>query len=201
MDPAKIRLSAKETELVSDADWILTKNGILQKVNALLAAMQPAQQELLAASALPPEIIGTSPKISRGENYKGLPWYVLDYPRLFTQEHVFAIRSFFWWGHFFSVTLQLSGQYKEQFGQKIIDAYSTLAANDFSICIHESEWEHHFESDNYQPIGRLTKESFANSITRHRFIKIAAPIPLSKWEEAGELLISRFAFLLQLLVA
>ena len=201
MDLAKIRLSAKETELVTNADWILTKNGILQKVNALLAAVQPAQQELLVTSSLPSEIIHSSPKISRGENYKGLPWYVLDYPRLFTTEHVFAVRSFFWWGHFFSVTLQLAGQYKEQFEQRIIDAHAALAANDFSICILESEWEHHFESDNYQPISLLTKESFANSIKGHRFTKIAAQIPLSKWEEAGELLTNRFAFLLKILVA
>lgn len=201
MDLAKIRLSAKETELVTNADWILTKNGILQKVNALLAAVQPAQQELLVASSLPSDIIHSSPKISRGENYKGLPWYVLDYPRLFTQEHVFAIRSFFWWGHFFSVTLQLSGQYKEQFQQRVIDAHAALTANDFFICTNENEWEHHFESNNYQPVSGFTKESFANNITGHRFTKIAVQIPLTKWEEAGELLTKRFAFLLQLLVA
>ncbi len=201
MDPAKIRLSAKETELVTNADWILTKNGILQKVNALLAAVQPAQQDLLTASSLPSEIIATSPKISKGENYKGLPYYVLDYPRLFTPEHVFAIRSFFWWGHFFSVTLQVSGRYKEQFQQQIIEAHDELSNRDFFISLNESEWEHHFESDNYQSIGRLTKEVFANSIAGHRFIKIATQIPLSKWEEAGELLTSRFAFLLKILVA
>ena len=201
MDLAKIRLSAKETELVSNADWILTKNGILQKVNVLLAAVQPAQQELLTGTSLPAEILATSPKISKGENYKGLPYYVLDYPRLFTPGHVFAIRTFFWWGHFFSVTLQLSGQYKEQFQQKIIDGYDELNRHDFFISLSENEWEHHFESNNYQPIGLLTKENFANSIARHRFTKIATQIPLSKWEEAGELLINRFAFLLKILVA
>ena len=55
-----------------------------------------------------------SPKISKGENYRGLPYVMLDYPRLFGREEVLAIRTFFWWGHGFSVTLHLKGGYRER---------------------------------------------------------------------------------------
>ena len=62
-----------------------------------------------------PEVIKTStPKISKGENYKDLPYVMLDYPRCFQKEKTIAIRTFFWWGNFFSINLQLSGEYKEQ---------------------------------------------------------------------------------------
>jgi len=36
-----------------------------------------------------------APKISKGENYEGLPWVILDFPRYFDKENVFAIRCFF----------------------------------------------------------------------------------------------------------
>src|SRR6266511_3807431 len=105
MNPAKIRLSAKEMELVTNADWILTKNGIIQKVKQLLSDLLLVQEDMLHKFRpfLPAET-GMSPaKISKGENYKGLPYLILDHPRYFGKDNVFAIRTLFWWGHFFSV--------------------------------------------------------------------------------------------------
>ena len=113
MDIAKIRLSPEEEALVATTDWILTKNNVLQKIKQLLLALQSRQQDLLLPfNSLPEEVLKSSPKISRGENYKGLPWLVLDYPRYFNKADVFAIRTLFWWGNFFSITLHLSGSYK-----------------------------------------------------------------------------------------
>ena len=104
MDKAKITLSAKEAELIANSDWILTKNEIIQKVKFLLADLQLKQQHILNLhpGILPEEVTAIPAKISRGENYLGLPWLILDYPRLFGKEDQFAIRTMFWWGHFFS---------------------------------------------------------------------------------------------------
>ena len=150
MDTAKIRLSPEEEELVATADWILTKNRVIQKINQLLSNVQTSQQQLLqTCTTLEKEVLTSSPKISKGENYKGLPWLVLDYPRSFNKEDVFAIRTLFWWGNFFSVTLHLSGKYKVQYEKKIIDSFESLKAADFSVCINEDQWQHHFEASNY----------------------------------------------------
>src|SRR5688572_25425075 len=118
MSEAKIRLSAKEAELIGNAEIILTKNAILRKVNELLAVLQQEQRNLIMASAatLPIGVVRSSPKISRGENYKGLPYQVLDHPRVFEQENIAAVRTMFLWGNFFSVTLHLSGNYKKNAG-------------------------------------------------------------------------------------
>ena len=42
---------------------------------------------------LPAEMLFHSPKISKGENYKGLPYVMLDYPRCFGKTDIFAIRQ------------------------------------------------------------------------------------------------------------
>jgi hypothetical protein len=200
MDPAKIRLSAKEQELVVNAGFILTKNAIQAKAWLLLEQLQNQQQELLLqyTSLLPPEAIKTPAKISKGENYRGLPYLVLDQPRHFDREHVFTIRTIFWWGHFFSSTLHLSGKFKDQYGKYILEAFEVLREQGYSVCINEDEWEHHFGYDNYREISSMNKDAFAQHACGGSFTKLAKKIPLEQWEDAPQLLYGQFHFLLQL---
>ncbi len=168
MDKAKIQLSAKEAELVVNADWILTKNGILQKVKYLLEEVQSREQDLLQTdpSRFPVEITQIPPKISRGENYKGLPWLVLDYPRYFGKEDQFAIRSMFWWGNFFSITLHLAGRYKKMYEAQLADCFTSLKTDLFFIGTSNEQWEHHFESSNYLPLTGMGEGEFIARILR-----------------------------------
>lgn len=189
MDKAKIRLSQVETELVNNAEWILTKNAILEKVKQLLGRIQVHyRQELESLPQLPPEIRMSTPKISKGENYKGLPYLVLDYPRCFKQEEIFAIRTLFWWGHFFSITLQLSGHYKKRAEEKIIRSFPMLAEKDYFICIAEDPWEHHFEEDNYVPLSRCKPDEFEKRIREKPFIKLAVKTALQQWDDCEEIM-------------
>jgi len=133
-------------------------------------------------SSLRGEIFITPPKISKGENYNGLPWLMLDHPRHFEKQTAFAIRTLFWWGNFFSVTLHLSGRYKEQYAGKIIAQYDTLCKNNFSLCIANDEWEHHFEKTNYCAVNEMGDETFEQCINEKNFIKLSVKIDLSQWE-------------------
>ena len=194
MNEAKIRLSPKEQELVNNADWILTKNSLLLKVRGLLAALQEKQQEYLQShwSHLSEEMGTASPKISKGENYKGLPYLVLDFPRFFERENIFAIRTMFWWGNFFSITLHLSGRPKKMFEEKIIIAYPFLKEKGFYYCVHDNPWEHHFELNNYGKVGEISKGDFENSVREKSFVKLAQKIPLARWEDAPGALFGYF---------
>jgi hypothetical protein len=201
MNEAKVRLSTKEMELLTNADWILTKNGLMQKTRSLLEDLQALQQEFLSAGSqlIPPVAIAVSPKISKGENYGGLPYLILDHPRYFDKENVFAIRTMFWWGNFFSATLHLSGSFKNDFSAAIISHYPFLATNDFYACVHDEEWEHHFENNNYKPVSEMKAGEFEKLVRDKSFIKLAQKIPLEKWEDARELLLKSFRELITLL--
>jgi len=197
MDRTKIRLSPEEEALVATADWILTKNNVLQKIRQLLLVLQHGQQDLLLpVNSLPEEVLKSSPKISRGENYKGLPWLVLDYPRFFNKEEVFAIRTLFWWGNFFSITLHLAGNYKTKYETKIIDSFESLQKENFSVCINEDQWEHHFETSNYLPVHDLTGSQFSEIIVKRSFIKLAKKIPLEQWNDVEKKLLDIFGQLI-----
>jgi hypothetical protein len=190
MQGSKIRLSPAEAALFSDAGIILTKNSILQKTVALLAEVQGE----LAQQPFPHAHLST-PKISKGENYLGLPYAVLDYPRIVAGDGLFFIRSMFWWGNFFSSTLQVSGSYKESNIQFIAAAYDEFASQNFYVGINQDPWQHHFETTNYRRIGGLSNEAFRCVLQKQPHIKIAARWPLSEWDAAATNLIESWRFL------
>ncbi|HMH20736.1 MAG TPA: hypothetical protein VK563_03120 [Puia sp.] len=176
-------ISPEESALVSDAGWIFTKNAIIGKALALFGELSGILQErwrkevwpegqgdMLGRADMPEEkgmteekamkgqmdisgILQAPPRISKGENYKGLPWVVLDYPRYFGRDHVFAVRTLFWWGNYFSVTLHLKGNYKAMFLPVIRENLSLLDGAGFMICVSDDEWRHELGQDNYQPLS------------------------------------------------
>jgi hypothetical protein len=200
MDTAKIRLSPEEEALLNRTDWILTKNKLLGKVKQLLSELQLEQSRLLhAAPNIPGHVVRSSPKISKGENYKGLPWIILDYPRLFTKDSFLAIRTLFWWGNFFSTTLHVSGTYKNAYLQRIIGSFALLRKEQFCICINEDEWQHHFEDDNYKRIDEMNQPDFEAAARRQSFIKVAKKLSLDQWNDADMQLANAFIQLTHIL--
>jgi hypothetical protein len=227
---AKLQLSAEEMRLVTDPVWILTKNSIMAKVVGLFAGLSEEWRErwgggqLAGVPGRESRVPGrlslvprSEPKISRGENYKGLPWVMLDYPRVFGREDVFAIRTMFWWGHAFSVTLHLKGEWQRLFLPVIVARKDALAAAGFQWGVMEDEWEHGHTGENYRPLVRPDPEEGPNpgdepdlgdgpgealavtewpGATDRPFLKLSGTVALESWAEAPEMLTALFVSLL-----
>ena len=196
MQGSKIRLSPAEAALFCNAEVILTKNSILQKTVDLLGEVQTT------LTTIAPRMIrdgSPSPKISKGENYLGLPYVVLDYPRIATNQNIFFIRSMFWWGKFYSSTLQISGSYKQQFEEKLSQGFELLKERRYFIGVNTDPWAHHFEESNYQPIAGLSTAAFQFLLTKEPHIKIAASWPISEWDLAANRLTASWKFLTELI--
>jgi hypothetical protein len=182
----KIQLSKVEMELLNNSEWILTKNKIVKKAQRLFEEVQQNMVDYVNAEPgiFPHQVLDSSAKISKGENYLGLPWLMLDYPRHFKKENIFAIRTMFWWANFFSTTLHLSGTYSKQYGHTIINKYDDLVKNQFFVCVHLEQWHHHLMKENYVPVEELSKSDFTRQIKNATFIKIARKLDLSEWDTA-----------------
>ncbi len=177
---AKIHLSALELELVNNTQWIFTKQIIIKKVQHLLGDLHEYYRHVVQEEKefLPGILQKPGGKIAKGENYKGLPYLILDYPALYSKEDIFAVRTIFWWGNFFSISLHVSGKYG--LNQNIHQHLCFLQEKSFSVCINETEWEHHFQPDNYCAIGELSQAQI-NALSKRNFFKMAKKIELKDW--------------------
>jgi hypothetical protein len=201
VNDAKITLSPQELQLVCNTEWILTKRAIIEKVYHLFGELAVSFASIVEKNRrhLPKAISATEPKISKGENYLQLPYVVLDYPRSYHKENSLAIRTMFWWGNFFSITLHVSGQYKNELQQSLVQRLPLLQEQEWFICINNGQWEHHFESSNYIRVSEKTKAEIESIATQQHFIKIAAKFSLQQWNEMPLLLEEMFNTMIQLL--
>ncbi|MEI8074745.1 MAG: hypothetical protein WCH78_08350 [Bacteroidota bacterium] len=203
MSNAKVRLSSKEQELVINADWILTKNAVIQKLYTFFGQVSEQYQSMIQQNpALANEAAcAIAPKISKGENYEGLPWVMLDYPRYFKGNDFFAVRCFFWWGNHISITLQLSGKFQTFYSNAIQQYFQLRNGNphpthEWFLGINmEDAWQHHFRPDNYRPAAEVNPAL----IQQLPFIKLAKKIPLDEWDDIDFFLQHSFKEILHVL--
>src|SRR5665213_395457 len=113
MQDTNNELSPEELKVISDTRFFKLKNEITHKIEEGLAVLGENISEILNVhkSQFPEDVFRIAPKISRGEQYKDLPWLILDYPRVFSGNDAYAFRSMFWWGNYFSFTIHLAGKY------------------------------------------------------------------------------------------
>jgi hypothetical protein len=194
MGQTKIGLSPEELELVNNAGWILTKNAIIEKVYGLFGGLSDAYRDEMQKHPLLLTDAGVrSPKISKGEQYEGLPWVMLDYPRNYTGDDAFGIRSFFWWGNYCSITLQLAGVHQQKFSPAIRQWISAAPANWF-IGNGGDPWKHHFRKDNYTPL-----DEWQGNINTLPFIKLATRISLHQWDALDDFFVTHYRELIRML--
>ncbi len=181
-----VPFSKMELELVNNRLFFETKASVTAKVFDLLNEMSVVLERLIREyqEIIPAGALSSSPKISRGENYKGFPWMVLDYPRLFSPKETFAFRTLFWWGHSWIFTFQLSGNCWVRFAPVLWDQLSRLANNDYRIAGGLNPWIHDPDDISFLPVG---EEIFRNAallqkLKQQPYFKMAAKWPFEKSE-------------------
>lgn len=181
-------LSINEIALAANADVLLTKNRIIEAVYQLFGRLADAYRD--GTELLSEPLKRQHPKISKGENYLGLPWVILDYPRNFSGAHIFAIRTLFWWGNHFSLQVLLQGHFLQMLN--VTAMLHSGSRNKWFFCTGNTPWQHHFERDHMMPVGILTPEIIQKQKDEHSFFKIGTKLPVAEWEEAEAFLNSSF---------
>ncbi|MEP0368064.1 MAG: hypothetical protein ABJN36_19505 [Cyclobacteriaceae bacterium] len=191
--------SSEELQVLADVTFLSLKDSVSKKIIASLASIERELHKEIEASAFPfpNHAFLRSGKISKGENYRGLPYFILDYPRLFTQTEVFAFRTMLWWGHEFSCTLHLGGKQLERISPKILNDISL--DTDIFFCVKDNPWEYHFEKDNYLKSNELSADQMQSYISKNNFMKISRCISINEWKKFKSYTLETFARFLMLL--
>ncbi|MGC8751385.1 hypothetical protein [Hydrotalea sp.] len=190
---ANVKLSTAELELVTNIPVILTKNRIINAVQEIFWEITMEYQRCIKNTYhLPDKVKSISPKIYKGENYEGLPWVMLDYPRYFTSTDELAIRSYFWWGNYFSITLLLSGEFISRFAAGIESL--AKAQHDWHLMTHEDKWQHTINNSN----SKLLKGIKTAELLQMPFIKVVKTLPLQQWDVAPAFFTTSFESLVKM---
>jgi hypothetical protein len=119
---------------------------------------------------------------------------MLDYPRVFGREDVLAIRTMFWWGHSFLITLHLKGRWLERCLPVIEARREELAAAGFHAGVGDDEWRHEHDPENYRVLSEIGELTGGRA-----FLKLSAAVGLDRWPEAPAILREWFDLLVNVL--
>ena len=181
-------LSQQEFSLIENTAIIHQKAVALSKIKQYLYDFAQILSENCpqnpAFTALALEI--SPPKVSRGENYLGLPYLVLDHPASYSQSSIFAFRTLFWWGNFFSFTLHLQGEALEKTRAKLLLNQELIKATNFYICVGDTPWQYNYESTNYKKASSLLETELLALLRDKSFIKLSYKLNLEDYQALNE---------------
>lgn len=171
-----VKIDLETFEILKDTSFLLKKKQLTGAIVQLLAATELKLKVIWSECSLPVHIKRTG-KISKGESYQDLPYFMLDFPREFSKSDTFAFRTMIWWGNEISFTLHLSGKFKNAFQEKLENNIQTFST--YFLCVNKSPWEYHFKEDNYQKIEHLSSTRI-KELCSNDFIKISNKISLDQ---------------------
>lgn len=198
----EVNITDKELNYLTDLDFLLTRHEIYRKINQLLLETESGLKNFITSHAIsfPENIKLKAGKIAKGENYRLLPYFILDYPRQFHRSSIFALRTMCWWGHYFSVTLHLSGKALHLFRESLMTNADKLYGKRIYLYINtEDPWQHHLDEDQYIAIEKLSKGTLRTKIQEMPYIKLASTLELEKWDRLPDFTLSFFKQMLVVL--
>lgn len=188
MQRNEISFTAAESQVLQDHTFLPLKHKATDKIISLMSSLREALDEVWTEEGQHWDVPCTKDdvKISRGENYRQLPYVILDYPRKFSRDDVFAFRSMFWWGHFFSYTLHLQGHSLEQYRPRLMDRLPAAKSDKPSqvyLGVGDTPWQYHYQPDNYQLLSDCSDAQIQQVLRDWEFVKLSTWIPVSATSE------------------
>lgn len=170
----QVNYSAKSLSLLANEDVIRLKNKLIKQIELHLQAIgnQFAAKHPYLQKISPP------PKVSKGEKHQGLPYLVLDFPRLFSQKDILAIRTVVWWSKHISISLILKGKYLDESLNKIRKQHANGKLNGLYVKYSGDLWSNRI-------VGKVNNQTKLPQ--ELEFIKISFKFPLHELPELDKL--------------
>ena len=177
------KFTTQELDLASDPTILLIKYRMMEKVWDFLEEFQGDLKRSLISlkGKLPADLNLDHSKISRGGNYKHLPYMILDFPAYFSKEHIFAYRTMFYWGNFISSTFHLQGKFVRKYGLDLIERFRD--SDSIYFCVSNSPWEYVYKSNNYVLLKKVSVDEIEDHLQDTGFIKLSIKFPVEEMPE------------------
>jgi hypothetical protein len=171
--------SSSELNLITDRSFFIRKAAILSKVQQLFANLEEQISDIQLFN-IPMELDENKRgKISQGEKYLGAPWMVLDKPAYFSGNDIFAFRHMFLWGHSFTTSFHMAGQFKGRAANKNI---KKLYGKNRFLLVGPDPFVHHYSENSHIAIEDVDE----STLEQLPYFKIAEFTELSAPESFSE---------------
>ena len=180
-----LRFIPAELKTIHNSEFFYIKASVSKKIDALLAEVRDEIKSVIEKEKIkfPEEVDARMGKIFRGENYSGLPYLVLDFPKHFSKDSVLAFRTMFWWGNFFSFTMHLQGKALEEKRKALIENWRLFRKKNIYISTGKTPWHYHYKKDNYRLIDTFSEQDIKHLFITKEFIKFSRKIPLKDYKK------------------
>lgn len=185
------KLTKEERQTLANTKFFLYKKRATEKIQKQFHILKDEiHKEIEGCKNIIPDDADTiTGRIFRGENYKGLPYIMMDYPKLFNKNDVFSFRNMCWWGTHYSFTLHISGEPLNYYRKIIAKNIHHMEDKGIYYCVNKTPWEYHYEKDNYWSLDDLLQDSsfdIQDNIMEKDFIKLSRKISIHSWNEILE---------------
>jgi hypothetical protein len=166
MQKSTFKLTKHELDFISDAELMLLKQKLIRKLGHELEVVgKRIQQQHYHNSNL-------QHKVTKGENYLGQPYLVLDVPQLKAKEISGKMRLMFWWGHYFSL------QFFFTVTENSYHLIKQLNTPDLFIFIGKDLFNNDLSHEDFVTLDKLTKQQLDGLPTS----KICRTISLNRFD-------------------
>lgn len=166
--------SEEELAVFSDTQLIDTKLRIMGKAESKLADVYSLLQKRSVDWDLETEYLKSPGKISKGENHRGYPYLVLDYPRNLSAQSGISMRTLIWWGHHIMITLHVHGACYDRFLRHLFRSQEILAESGFMALSSGDQWSN--DPEDYHSLGAMNmsfEEYLKNEIESRGLFRLA----------------------------
>lgn len=118
-------------------------------------------------------------KITRGENYKLMPYVVLDYPQISDANFRILLRTMFWWGHYISLSLYI---HKSLFSQCLPSGQ--LMPLETYLLTDSDIWNQQINKNSYAMI--TSTDELVTAAAKCDYLKLSTILPIEQYEQLNE---------------
>ncbi|MCB9230214.1 MAG: hypothetical protein H6581_01005 [Bacteroidia bacterium] len=179
--------SQEELSVLGDRRFMQLKAAADPKIKELLFGVKQKIESVFQADLekFKGNIQFKPAKFSRGENYHGFAYRVMDFPSSLSGENIFLFRTLFLWGHHFSFHFILKGDPLTQFLPKIEQNWSKTSEKTW-LSTQNSPWEWEFTPETHLRASDISSKQLLEQVESGNFLKISQKVETEEYQNLPE---------------
>ena len=175
-------MTHKEWELFQNQEFMPVKQQVYGKLEGMLAEVKRRIEVEVheASQLLPQEMLQSTGKLSRGENYFSFAYRVMDYPRIFSGPDMFLFRCMVLWGHYLGFFVMLKGVYQQKWGANLYPL-THHTENGAFIYTGADPWTWWQKDPHWVSLVEFGPTHYQRLIGEHPFLKLGIFYPLVEY--------------------